>query len=454
MNDLTRAEIERVGGRVAHQQCLACGHAWVDYVGQRPVCVLCQSNNLSRAVSLSYIREVIGKAQKLVADGQLTTADLDTRKAILQRDYTKAAPVFTQRADESFPRLSDKYLSGDVSDRCLDGLIFCFHLFTELGLHDAAVRCAMLIGSGYFRRVQDKDIRSINDLADLAASRQWFQHLGQHEWVATVDLFIGLKTGHTVVEHIRDKYLLLQISRVHLHRAHQYYADRNLPTIQQRVEKEADWINDQLSHAIGAAAQIEAAEINASSRVQAAEITAQAVSQLADSLEGVAESISSGFARLAIGVENGLDTLGRRIDTAGGRIGAAIAWGSQYVGDSHREGARELGRELAQSIDRAGDKASTAMTGLGTKIALGVVGGGALNAAILDGTLKQLASTIVPQVRQGLEQITLLDPATPHAAGSDIERFRDTLVTQGLDEANRRVRPYGIEVGLAGNTGG
>ena len=443
-----------MGGRVVHQQCLACGHAWVEYEGLRSACVLCQSASLSRPVSLSHIREVMEKVQKQVADGQLTAADLDARKAILLRDYTKAAPIFAQRTDESFPRLSSKYLAGDVSDRCLDGLVFCFHLFTELGLHDAAVRCAMLIGSGYFRRVQDKDIRSIKDLADLAAARQWFQHLGQHEWVATVDLFIGLNAGHTVLKQVREKYILLQISRVHLHRARQYYADRNLPQIQQRLEKEADWINDQLSHAIGAAAQIEAAEINAHSRVQAAEITAQAVFQLADRVDDVAESISGGFARLAIGFENGLDTLGRRIDYAGGRIGAAIALGSKYVGDSQREGARELGHELAKSIDRAGDKAAKAMAGLGTKMSLGVVGGGALNALIFDGTLKQLASTVEPQVRQGLEQITLLDPLAPRAAGSDIERIRDALVTQGLDEANRRIRPYGVEVGLAENSGG
>ena len=82
--------------------------------------------------------------------------------------------------------------------------------------------------------------------------------------------------------------------------------------------------------------------------------------------------------------------LGRKqlLDAAGGRIGAALAWGAKYVGDANREGLRGLGRELGQSIDRAGDKATNAMTGLGTKMAIGMVGASALHAFVMDGTLR------------------------------------------------------------------
>lgn len=442
-----------LNNRVVHQQCLACGHAWVDYDGQRTACVLCASDKLSRPISLSRIREVTEQAQKQVATGQLTANDLEARKAILLRDYTRAAPVFAQRADETFPKISARYLDGDLSDRCLDALVFCFHLFTELGLHDAAVRCALLIGSGHFRRVQDKDIRTLNDLADLAAARQWFAHLGQHEWVATVDLLTGLKAGHTVLEHVRDKYLLLQISRVHLHRARQYYAGQNFPEIQQRVEKECDWINDQLSHAINAAAQIEAAQINASSHIDAARI-------IKAGLDDLGGSIFSGLRQLAISVENGLDSLGQRIDLAGGRVSTAIAAGSVYIGDQTRaagymigtgivehakqmrEGMKELGKEVGESVKAAGDKTASAMSGLGTKVALGVVGAGALHALIMDGTLKELAGTVTPQIRQGLDNLKLIDTATPQPVR--VRDMQDVLISRGLDELNSRSRAFGL----------
>ena len=273
------------GNRVVYQQCLACGHAWVDYKGQRTFCLLCASEKLSRPVSLSFFREVLEEAQKKVADGTLPTAEFEDRKARIMKRYCKAAPVFAERADETFPRISARYLDGDLSDRCLDGLIFCFHLFTELGLHDAAVHTALLIGSGYFRRVQDKEIQDFKDLADLAAARQWFKHLGLDEWVAKVDLTTGLKAGHTVLEHERDKYTLLQIASVHLNRARQYYATKNLPEFQQRVEKECDWINEQLNHAMDAAAVIKAAHINAQSRLDAAENIGERLGQIAQKSE-------------------------------------------------------------------------------------------------------------------------------------------------------------------------
>ena len=159
--------------------------------------------------------------------------------------------------------------------------------------------------------------------------------------------------------------------------------------------------------------------------------------------------------------------LGQRIDMVGGRVSAAIAAGSQYIGDSTRdagdtisrgirvlgdktrEGMRELGGEVRKSIEAAGDKAANAMSGLGTKMALGMVSAGALNALILNGTLKDLANTVTPQVRQGLENLKLIQPTAPQSATFDVQEARDALVAQGLDEANRRIRPYGFEVGLA-----
>jgi hypothetical protein len=446
------------GNRVVHQQCLACGHAWVDYEGKSLSCDLCKSEKLSPPVSLSRIREVLEEAQKKVTAGTLSAAELEDRKARLMERYTKAAPVFARHAEDTFPRVSARYLDGDLSDRCLDSLIFHFHLFTELGLHEAAVHCALLIGSGYFRRVQDKEIQDFTDLADLAAARQWFKHLGQDEWVATVDLMTGLKAGHTVLEHVRDKYTLLQISRVHLNRARQYYTAKDLPEIQRRVEKECDWINEQLSYAIGAAAQVEAAHINSQSRLDAAEIIAERLGQIADEAGNLASATKQGFGQLT----GGLDLLGQRIDMAGGRVSAAIAAGSQYIGDSTRaagytigssivhhaketrEGVRELGSEVRKSIEAAGDKAANAMSGLGTKMAFGMVGAGALNALILDGTLKEIANTVTPQVRQGLQNLKLIDATPQNPQPVRIQDVRDALLTQGLDEVNRQaLQPYG-----------
>lgn len=457
---------------VSYRRCLKCGHAWVDYEERRQVCVLCHGEKLSQPISLSRIRKAIALAEKGVTDGMFTSAELTDRRALLLSRYTQAAPVFAARADETFSRISARYLNGDLSDRCLDALVFCFHLFAELGLHDAAVRCSLMIGSGYFRRAQNKEIHTLNDLADLAAARQWFRDLDQYDWVATVDLLIGLKAGHTVLDHIHDKYLLLQLSCIHLHRAREYYIDKHLPEIQSRIDKETDWINDQLSHAITAVAHIDAAHINAQSRIEAANITSAALHEVAESLSAVAGSIAAGFEELSLSVEAGLDGLGQRIDLAGGRISTALAVGAKYIGDQTlsagyamgssiqqhgkdtREGLSELGTEVRKSVDAAGDKAARAMSGLGTKVALGVVGGGALHALIMDGTLKELAGTITPQVRQGMENLHLIQSAQSATHPATLRDVQDVLISQGLDEVNARTRSLGLQVVRAGSHGG
>lgn len=117
MKALTEKADAALGNRVIHQQCLTCGHAWVDYEGQRSACVLCNSDQLSRPISLSRIREVTEQAQKQVAAGQLPTADLEAGKAILLRDYTKAAPVLAQRANETFQKISARYLDAMLHRR-------------------------------------------------------------------------------------------------------------------------------------------------------------------------------------------------------------------------------------------------------------------------------------------------------------------------------------------------
>jgi hypothetical protein len=119
--------------------------------------------------------------------------------------------------------------------------------------------------------------------------------------------------------------------------------------------------------------------------------------------------------------------------------------------DETRAGMSELGTEVRKSIDAAGDKAASALSGLGTKVALGAVGAGALHALILDGTLKELAGSVTPQIRQGLESLKLIAAAPQTTQPLSLQ---DVLVSEGLDEVNRRARPYGIQVGLAANSGG
>jgi hypothetical protein len=379
--------------------------------------------------------------------GDISSAALQARKAALSEDYFKAAPVFARRADEVFGKVSTRYLEGDLSDDSLDALVFAFHLFTELGLYEAAVRCALLIASGHFRRTQEKEIQNLKDLADLAAARQWFRHLREDEWVATVDTLIGLKAGHTVVSRVRDKYLLLQISDVHLNRARQFYTTRNESVIQQRLKEEIETVTRQLSHTIGAVGNIEGDEISAQSRIDASRI--------------VAGGLTAGFANLSLHVSAGLDILGQRIDLAGGRIAGAIIAGSQYVGDktlagaftigtsvmehakSTREGMRDLGKEVGKSVDAAGKSTAKAISGMGITAAAGLLGAAALHATILDGTLKQFASEASATVKDGLEKLNWLQSSNSQPASPDM---RERLMADGLDEVNRKISPYGVTI--------
>src|ERR1039457_2369036 len=77
------------GNRVVHQQCLACGHAWVAYEGERATCLLCASDKISPPVSLSRIREVLEEAQKKVAAGTLPADEFEDRKTRLAERYQK-----------------------------------------------------------------------------------------------------------------------------------------------------------------------------------------------------------------------------------------------------------------------------------------------------------------------------------------------------------------------------
>ena len=436
---------------MVHQQCLACGHAWVHYQGQRQSCLKCSASKFSRPSSLSDIREAMQQADRQAAAREVSSVALQARKSALAEDYFKAAPVFARRADEVFGKVSTRYLEGDLSDYSLDALVFAFHLFTELGLHEAAVRCGLLIAAGHFRRAQEKEIQDLKDLADLAAARQWFRHLRQDEWVGTVDTLIGLKAGHTVVPRVRDKYLLLQISDVHLNRARQYYARQNQPLIQQRLKEEIEAVTQQLSHTIGAVGTIEGDEISAQSRLDASRI--------------VAGGLTAGFATLAIHVSAGLDALGQRIDVAGGRVANAITAGAQYVGDktlagaftigtsvmehakTTREAMRDLGKEVGKSVDSVGNNTAKAISGMGMVTAAGLLGAGVLHATILDGTLKQFASEASTTVKEGLARLSLLQPLNRQPAPPDLKH---QLIAGGLDVVNRRLQDYDLTVNQTG----
>jgi len=441
-----RSEQVKIASSVEYRRCLQCGKERVAYADSPLKCIFCQNDQFSQPIILSYIRNTMCEIGKLESNKHVPKGELAERKAILFARYQQASPFVAKKANEIFDKVTKRFLDGDLSDRCLDNMVFCFHLFSELGLHDAAVKCALMIGSAYFTRAQSKEIRTLVDLADLAAARQWFADLGQHEWVATVDLMVGLKAGHTVISDLRDKYLLLQISRVHLSRSYQYYADKDLPLVRQRVEKETEWVNDLLGHAMEAVSRIEAAVINGKSRIKAAEI-------VGESLAGLADSITDGFAQLSLSMEKGLDGLGQRIEATGGRVSDAIRASAFMIGTSvvqhgelTRKGFKELGEEVGSSLEAAGDKACKAMGGLGTKMAVGMLGAGSINALIMDGTLRQLADTVTPQIQQGLANLKLIESEVKAPATIDVADIKDALISKGLDEVNSRINVAGLEV--------
>ena len=246
--------------KLGMERCLGCGHRWIDYEGMRGSCYLCGSTGISECVSLREIRDAIQELRK----GDKKYLDKHAKRSvILKQRYREIAELSLQRAQDVYTKVKEHYGKGDLSDKVIDQLIIAFRLFSELGIHKSAAVCAYMAAMGYAQRGVEKEIRTVDDLSDLVAARQWFMRLGSKEWEAGVNLHIGQKAMATINGDPTLLQMMMQVSIWHFYKARDFYFEHRNMTMVDRIQFDIERTTHMLSSYTQGHSQIEAARISA-----------------------------------------------------------------------------------------------------------------------------------------------------------------------------------------------
>lgn len=444
-----------MGYRIALVECAGCGHKWVEMAGERDRCLMCDGRKLRKPLFVGQVREAYSKLKP-------QDKDYDSRHPLLEKLYFDTTPVVLDRAKEVFERVSPVYEGGDHSDRVLNRLMFCFFAFEELGLHESAASCGNMIALGYAQRGDQVDVTKEEDLAELGRALQWFGLVNEPEWVATINTRIGMRSVHAVTEDTRQYRRLLQIAHKHLDMARTYYAERSFPSLLDRIDKE-------LEHVV----QLQAGAVVGSGYIEGAEIQAQAMREmgamLAGAIEAAGQYIGLSVAQAGQAVAGAIDAHGRtvagaitdhgtRVQQGLGGVAGALGLGlgslSQSVrlglgqvsstlvrlGDRTAEGFEILGSDVRCGLVQASENVRKEMGSLGNKVALGMVGGGAVAGLLTGGAIHQLGEAVSGSLGNASSVLANATNSVADATRSSSELQadpRNLLIRDGFDVARR-----------------
>ncbi len=413
--------------KLGMERCLTCGHRWIDYEGARGRCYLCGATNISECVSLREIREAIQALRK--EDKKY----LDThakRTVILKQRYREIAELSLQRAYEVYAKVKDHYTRGNLSDKVVDQLIVAFRLFSELGIHKSASVTAYMAAMGFAQRGVDKEVRSVEDLDDLIASRQWFLRLGAKDWEAAVNIHIGEKSMSAISTDTVMLQQLMQVSLWHFTKARDYYYQRHNTTMVDRIQNDLDRATQLLTTYAQGSSQIEAAKI-------AAEANAQHGEDLRKGLEALGHSLQHGLTRIGEHIENHAGSLGRAMQASTHALGTNIANAMVAIASSSRLRGRSLDRRMsdvgqliASSAREVPAEYFEPIKQLGERFASGAVGSGTTGDITREPSVISLADSVLPEAKKSEESFKRLDEPTIKLTGT----LLDTLVSKGISK--------------------
>ena len=437
-----------MASRIAIAECVDCGHKWVEVAGERDHCFLCDSQKQQRPLFIGQVREAYAK---LSPDEE----DFATRLPLLEKLYFDNAPLVLDRARETFEKISPIYEHGDHSDRVLNRLIFCFFAFEELGMHEAAVAAGNMVAVAYLQRGENVDVNGESDLADCGRALQWFALLDEPEWIATANTRMGVQASHAVTENVREYRRLLQIAHKHLDMARRYYAQENFPKL-------LDYVDRELEHVI----QIQAGAVVGSGYVEGSEIQAQAIREMGQAVSGAIESgsqyiglslvqasenVAGAIGAQGAAIAGAIGDHGAKVEHALGEVAGSLGVGlgslSQSVrlglgqvshtlvrlGDKTEEGLEKLGSDVRGGLVKASENIRDEMGTMGNKMALGMIGGGAIGGLLAGGGAYQLGET----VRSSLGSASNTLAEATRWSGKVQANPQSLIITEGIDEARR-----------------
>lgn len=424
--------IDAMSLKLGMERCTNCGHRWIDYEGARGRCYLCGSTLISECVSLREIRETI---QTLRKDDRKYLDKHAKRTVILKQRYREIAELSLQRAYEVYSKVKELYTGGNLSDKVIDQLIVAFRLFSDLGIHKSASITAYMTAMGYAQRGIDKEIRSLEDLNDLVAARQWFMRLGSKDWEAAINLFIGERAMATVSGDSNLLQLMMQVSIWHLYKAREYYfQQRNTPMLE-RIQFDIERTTQLLTSYAQGVSQIEAAKIAAQSTVQHG------------------EHVRRGLEALGTSVHAGLSVLGEQIERYGGSLSRAIqassltlstnitnamytlTASSKLRGRSLDRRMSEVGQLIATSARNVPDGFFQPIRELGARFAAGALGSPGTPDITSEPSVIKLAEEVIPEVKKSEEGLHQVEEPVIKLTGT----LLDTLVSKGLSKVLEQI---------------
>ena len=437
--------------RIAVIECAECGHRWVELSGERDCCLICGSRNMKKPL---YIRQVRDAYRKLSPEDK----DYSARLPVLEKLYFEISPLVLERAKEVFDKVSQIYEKGDRSDRVLSRLIFCFFAFNELGMNDATFSCGHLVGIGYAERAEKVEVVSERDLCDFGRALQWFALTDQLECVAMTNLRMGIMAAHAVTEDTKQYRRLLQIAYKHLGLAQEYYRQHSQQKLIDYIDRDLENVVRILAGATVGSGYVEGAEIQARAiREMGLEISkaikeageyiglslVEAAEEISEGMLAYGETMSKAIADHGARVEHGLGDVAKSVGIGFGGLSTSVRLGLGQVshtlvrlGDKAEESLEKLGFEVRGGLVQASKNIREEMGSLGNKVALGMIGGGAIGGLLTGGAIHQLGTTVTSSLATATN--TLAD-ATKWS-GEVQAGPQKVLISEGLDAASRMLR--------------
>ncbi len=413
--------------KLGMERCTVCNHRWIDYEGIRGTCFMCGNTVISECVSLREIREAIMSLRK--EDKKY----LDThakRTVILKQLYREIAELYIKRAQEIYSKVKDYYTKGDLSDKVIDQLIVAFRLFSELGIHRSAAAVAYMAAMGYAQRGMEKEIRTLDDMNDLVAARQWFMRLGTKEWEAAVNLHIGEKAMAAISSDANVLQLMGQVSIWHFYKARDYYFEQHQESMVDRIQFDIERATQLLTTYTQEVSQIEAAKIAAQSTIQHSE-------NVRKGLEAMGQSVQYGLTALGEHIENCGGSLSRAIQASSAALSGNITQAMYSVAGSSRLRGRSLDRRMSEvgqlittTAKEVPDEFFQPVKELGAKFALGAIGSTLTHEITSDPSVLKLTESVEPEAKKSEEGLKHLGEPSITLTGT----LLDTFVSKGISK--------------------
>jgi predicted RNA-binding Zn-ribbon protein involved in translation (DUF1610 family) len=419
--------------KLGMERCMACGHRWIDYEDVRTECFMCGGTEISECVSLREIKqsiEALRKEDKNYLDKHAK------RTTLLKQLYREVAELALARAQEIYGKVKEHYNRGDLSDRVVDQLIVAFRLFSELGVHRSAAAIAYMTAVGYTERGIDKEVRSVDDLSDLVAARQWFLRLGAKEWEAAVNLHIGQKAMATVSNDASLLQSMMQVAVWHLYKARDYYGERRATKLFDRIQFDIERATHLLATYAQGASQIEAARITAQSSVAHAE-------HIRRGLESLGQSVQFGLSALGEHIENWGGSVSRALQAASSSMSAnmtnamyTLASTSKAKGRSLDKRMSDVGLLIANTAKEIPADFFKPVKELGAKVAMGAVTTASSTDITSDPAMVRMSESVLQEAKKSEESLRQSGEPSMKVTGTML----DTIVNQGMSEPAERMQ--------------